>query len=721
MLRKDATLESTIATIREFWFENTRVSPKHGDVLGQCSRTGYAGAQRRLMDLTQTELYLKFCKQNPGLSIGQRMFELYKPIEVRPIRRCDRMTCACIYHVNMSMLLRSWSEYRAQQSSNRVGHQPVQYDTQIPKNSSELVDFCCCDVEHDTEYHSCSCLHGVCGSCGVDRLDGLLHESERNADAPLITARYFKNVDIDIPEDQQVLDKNGNPIKTKKRLAKVAERMSPTAFLDLFKQKAKSFIWHQFEAQWQAAQFKKCVQNIQPGEVVATLDFSENHTFLYSIEPQSLHWTPCQCTLLCFVVYRHAQESLDGVASSPSNPVLVKEHVFFMSDDKEKDTEFVHHCLLQLHREFIVGRGVNMNKLILWSDGCSSQFKCAGVFWDHCLLASKMSQHAGHEVSLEHHYFCSYHGKGEHDSAGAQVKHQASLHQNRSPDADLKNASDLYHFCVQRLKHKKPSSYASRVHDVALAGRFFFLVPADAVDHKNKPAVNTVEGSSKFHSTWFKNVVSMQMLHRNLSCMCGSCRAGDWEHCDNLVRVGLPITHTLQATNNRTLQGASLVANEAHPELPEYVELADLLEAASTASRPSGGDRDMSSNFIVPAPADDSAYEYYIARCVGLPEKLARTETDGYGAVKSRGHWVIRACYFDLKEGSSQAQRVYTYNPTPALIDAHLVSMVDFPMSRQKVDRRKNPIPSHGAQCYYISREDHERAMQAVRVPFPIV
>ena len=43
------------------------------------------------------------------------------------------------------------------------------------------------------------------------------------------------------------------------------------------------------------------------------------------------------------VLYRHAQESIDGRDSTPQSRDVIKEYHFYVSDDREHETLFVQH------------------------------------------------------------------------------------------------------------------------------------------------------------------------------------------------------------------------------------------------------------------------------------------------------------------------------------------------------------------------------------------
>jgi hypothetical protein len=497
-------------------------------------------------------------------------------------------------------------------------------------------------------------------------------------------------------------------------------------FLAKFKQQLRHCIWHDFEARWQTQQFHDCLATFPVGSVVVSLDFSQNHAFLYQLEPQSVHWNNSACSLLCMVLYRHARGQVDGVESTDSSRMVVKEHHIFMSDDLDKDTEFVYHCLTRLHDEGLLQRGLPCERLVLWSDGCGAQFKCAGAFWDHNILSAQCV------MCVEHHYFASYHGKGEHDSAGAVVKHSASMWQNQHPGATMQNASGLFEFCCDQLSQRRPSTYPSRrdacstLHGTpVLSERRFYLVgPAD-VQHKDKSVAKTLAGSRSMHALIFDGASQNTVQWRVLSCMCGGCWAGQWDECVNAQWVQAPVTAQLRTTHQRTEVTRRLVAREAVAAaacaagnagsvLPWEVQLAAAMEPAARESPPAvfgAWDKEAAAHFIVRAPDDDvQDCVYYLLRCVSKPYSLLACTRDGRGQQFARGTEVVEAQYFELQEGSSFSGRRYvlpTEAPT-ALIPTEYVLMVHVELQALP------PAAGCKQQVYEVSLLQHEQAMGVV-------
>jgi hypothetical protein len=103
-------------------------------------------------------------------------------------------------------------------------------------------------------------------------------------------------------------------------------------------------------------------------------------------------------------------------------PKVIKELHYYISYDTFHDTIFVQHCFI-MHWRFILDQGCTPIEHIVWSDGCSRQFKSsrAWYFWSHdpslttfesCLVGCQMIWN----------FFATGHGKSEVDGFGALLK-----------------------------------------------------------------------------------------------------------------------------------------------------------------------------------------------------------------------------------------------------------------------------------------------------------
>ncbi|GAQ92554.1 hypothetical protein KFL_010490010 [Klebsormidium nitens] len=267
--------------------------------------------------------------------------------------------------------------------------------------------------------------------------------------------------------------------------------------------------------------------------IVSVIDFAENYSFQVQNEIQSMHWYSDQVTILV-----HHDEHRD----------IVKELHFYISDDKDHGTVFVQHCLVDVHYAWLKAKGITLDKHVFFSDGAASQFKSAHAFYFD-------TRHLGlTEVPAEWNFFESGHGKGEHDGMGALVK--SALRKWQLLDGDdaprLTNAKEVVELLQARLKTAAPSSFPSRADQRAETARYFHLIEMDSVKDLPKLCCKTVPGTRKIHSLKGSSNPNNPtvLFHKELSCFCGPCQAGNDEVCEEVARVGQWLQANLEPTGD---------------------------------------------------------------------------------------------------------------------------------------------------------------------------
>ena len=92
-------------------------------------------------------------------------------------------------------------------------------------------------------------------------------------------------------------------------------------------------------------------------------------------------------------------------------------------------------------------RRVTFKEHWVWSDGCDGQFKSARSFYWLSRFHKK--------TNIRHtwNFFEIGHGKGEHDGAGACVKHALRRYQLNHSASRLANSLDDVNWCKDNLSH----------------------------------------------------------------------------------------------------------------------------------------------------------------------------------------------------------------------------------------------------------------------------
>ena len=124
-------------------------------------------------------------------------------------------------------------------------------------------------------------------------------------------------------------------------------------------------------------------------------------------------------------------------------------------------------------------------------------------------------------------FFCSGHGKGEHDGAGAVIKRALTEEQLKTDGVPTKCAADVVAFL--RLK------YSSSKRE----GRVFWEIKEGEVDRNIRWDCEAIHKSRSIHSDNGYNSCNCRSLRfKLLSCFCILCLQGAWISCTNKAYVG---------------------------------------------------------------------------------------------------------------------------------------------------------------------------------------
>lgn len=102
---------------------------------------------------------------------------------------------------------------------------------------------------------------------------------------------------------------------------------------------------------------------------------------------------------------------------------ILTEYHFYVNDDETHDNLFVQHCF-KLHWEFLGVQGHLVPiEHIVFSNGCTSQLKCAKVLFFVVRYPSlTKSEDLPMGCFMQWNHFGSGHGKGHWDGVGVHVK-----------------------------------------------------------------------------------------------------------------------------------------------------------------------------------------------------------------------------------------------------------------------------------------------------------
>ena len=406
------------------------------------------------------ELHMKFQALHPDIKVSLGSFHALKPFNVRQAVLGDIEMCCCIYHVNVKNAVTALCE----QFKILIPDFPVTYQDFL----SELIKNCPKDAE--TTHISWDCTPDSKTRCDhiMGQWDTLRACFSQTQLESTIKATRF------VPDLNGRLSADNGPFTVKN-------------VLEFIEKKLTHFIHHRNQLQHlrEAQPILKMLYGSTPA---IEIDFSENLTIPINHEAQSMHWTHRQVTVHTSVINCGSYKLYHGA----------------LSDILEHDTVFTKSCLDNLLENYDTE-----STLIIESDNCSSQYKCAAHFYDIQSISNTTN------CTVIRIYGVSGHGKGEADGVGSIIK--TAVRREVARDNFFKDAEG----CVAFLNSKFVNGDGGLNRSVQ-----FRIIELGEADLDRRPADNmrhyTVTGSSKFQIIIF-TPYSRTFKAAPRICVCDQC------------------------------------------------------------------------------------------------------------------------------------------------------------------------------------------------------
>ena len=192
-------------------------------------------------------------------------------------------------------------------------------------------------------------------------------------------------------------------------------------FVDMFCEKLEVLHPHAFIAAQQASFYCDCKSTLAPREMLVTVDFSENYSFVLQDAAQGYHWNNAQATIHPFVAYyKDESEKLCHLS------------YVIISEALHHDTMAVflyQKCFITFLKGFLPFTSQPC-KIVHFSDGAGSQYKKRKNFLNLCHHKEDFG------ISAEWHFSATAHGKGACDGIGGTVKRLAARASLQKPYSD---------------------------------------------------------------------------------------------------------------------------------------------------------------------------------------------------------------------------------------------------------------------------------------------
>ncbi|XP_060597247.1 uncharacterized protein LOC132751142 [Ruditapes philippinarum] len=171
-------------------------------------------------------------------------------------------------------------------------------------------------------------------------------------------------------------------------------------------------------------------------------DFAENYRCCHQDEIQSAYYQYQQVTIHPIVAYYRCDKCED----------IVCESAVFISGDLVHDA-YADEQFTRSYEEYLKETGMEIEKEVLFSDGCASQYKSKLPFY----FLSK------HGSNFERAYFGSRHGKGPCDGVGGVVKKSAETFV-KGRQGVIRTPKEFFDYCQKYLQKGKSNITEDCVH-----------------------------------------------------------------------------------------------------------------------------------------------------------------------------------------------------------------------------------------------------------------
>jgi hypothetical protein len=464
---------------------------------------------------------------------------------------------------------------------------------------------------------------------------------------------------------------------TKKGEPKFAIRLeyretSSRQFLAYAVPKVREFILHNWVYNWQERQYKNSLNSLKEGEILSLIDFAENYSFKGQNEIQSEHWFNWQLTILVHIMYAvNPYYDKDNLKSKRFNT----SYFYYISDDKVHDNLFVQ-CYLAHHWRYLNANRMFPARHVVWSDGCSAQFK-GGRSWFHVGRYPSLTvvPELPEGCTMEWNYWGTGHGKGPHDGAGACLKQLLRKEQLKTNGHKLQCAKDVVEFLNSSLA---PSTTWEGLAKKDIH-RVFREIGENEVDRvKRVYNCKTIAGSRAMHSVRsISHDKPLSIQCRNYSCFCTSCMSTGPGSCPNSSHVEPWRLVTVEPCSVKDVASDSEEVNPDWEIDSGMNTLAAELEIGDCFA-------------ILAEPGNSEKANWFILQCT-KPMHLVQEEVkeDAWGNQFDQGDEVVEGLYFQQK-GIKENSYIFLRDKGTACVYSHHVCANKFAMVQAQHKQKGN-------------------------------
>ena len=392
---KNAITQEVKDLVKDFFFQSNIVytAPGLKDEMVHWEAGKKVKLRKYYLELTLKEALGVFKEQHPSVKIGSTRFRELKPPNVLLMSKAPSDQCRCIYHENYRLQLKPLTVI-------------------VDKTFWQKV---LCDSDNLTS----ECWKGTCDSCGEGQLlSSIIAESNIMDDSQQIS--WYQWV------VSETTTKSGKEVK---RTTKELRNGCVAELKEMVENSWLFYLKHVRTKRVMSAEFQKdlMTENL----LILQVDFAQDYnTKDNSKEVQSAIYGRQNIAIFTAAIF------FQGKCSSYS---------VITDSDKYKST--IRLCMLKILKEFISTHDLaEVDKLIIWSDGPSSEYRnkfCTGkLLFELCQVIRRVSWWK---------YFATGHGKGVCDGVGGALKARVAEHSKgkHRDDVSVQNYVDFYELATK--------------------------------------------------------------------------------------------------------------------------------------------------------------------------------------------------------------------------------------------------------------------------------
>lgn len=403
---------STVENVVNFYSsdENSRIMPGKKDVVSVKNEEGRCLKQKRLLLLDLKGLFRLHKETYPDFAVSFSKFAQLRPKEcVLAGGSGTHSVCVCTIHQNCKLMLEAINITKLTEDSE-----------------SPITNYKDCLQRITCTNPSENCFLCECDKC------------PRIEDFSQYVQTLLESKNIHHVQFSAWTGTDRSTLQTR--------IVSAEEFVEELSNKLLLLKPHSFLSKQQSQFFKDKKDNLDDGEVLVVLDFSENYKYIAQDASQAFHFNNTQCTVFPVVYYYK------------ENSEIKHKSLVFLSDSTRHDTAAVYTIQKMLIPH--LKENVDVKKIIYFSDGAKQHFK------NKFQMINLIHHEEDFGVKADWSVHTTAHGKAASDGIGALFKREAARNSLLCQPSDaILSADKLVKWGENYFSSIKIFFYSQKMHE----------------------------------------------------------------------------------------------------------------------------------------------------------------------------------------------------------------------------------------------------------------